>query len=64
MKPSLKKRIKNRGGKYEQVRQQYIARQKMGRLGTPQEVAEAVLFLALNEFCTGISLSIDGGMSF
>ncbi len=62
--PSLTERIKSRGGNYEQVRQQYIARQKMGRLGTPQEIAEGVLFLALNEFCTGISLSIDGGMSF
>ncbi len=62
--PSLTERIKKRGGNYEEVRQQYIARQKMGRLGTPQEVAEAVLFLTLNEFCTGISLSIDGGMSF
>ena len=62
--PSLTERIKNRGGDYEQVRQRYIARQKMGRLGTPQEIAEGVLFLILNEFCTGISLSIDGGMSF
>ena len=62
--PSLTERIKSCGGNYEQVRQQYIARQKMGRLGTPQEIAEGVLFLALNEFCTGISLSIDGGMSF
>ena len=62
--PSLKRRIENRGGNYEQIRQQYIARQKLGRLGTPQEIAEGVLFLALNEFCTGIYLSIDGGMSF
>ncbi|MFX1315515.1 MAG: SDR family NAD(P)-dependent oxidoreductase [Promethearchaeota archaeon] len=61
--PSLAERIKGRGGNYEQVRQQYIARQKMGRLGTPEEIAEGVLFLALNEFCTGIGLSIDGGMS-
>ena len=27
--PSLRERIKNRGGDYEQVKQQYIARQKM-----------------------------------
>ena len=61
--PSLVERIKSRGGDYEKVRQQYISRQKLGRLGTPEEIAEGVLFLALNEFCTGISLSIDGGMS-
>lgn len=61
--PSLRERIKNRGGDYEQVRQQYIARQKMGRLGTPQEIAEGVLFLVLNEFFTCISLLIDGGMT-
>ena len=61
--PSLAERIKSRGGDYEKVRQQYISRQKLGRLGTPEEIAENVLFLALNEFCTGISLSIDGGSS-
>ncbi len=47
----------------EEARKQFIARQKMGRLGTAEEIAEGVLFLALNEFCTGISLSVDGGMT-
>ncbi|MFX1409687.1 MAG: SDR family NAD(P)-dependent oxidoreductase [Promethearchaeota archaeon] len=61
--PSLAERMRSRGGNYEQVRQHYISRQKLGRLGTPEEIAKGVLFLALNEFCTGISLSIDGGMS-
>jgi NAD(P)-dependent dehydrogenase (short-subunit alcohol dehydrogenase family) len=35
----------------------------MGRFGTPEEMAEAVLYLATAEFCTGISLSVDGGMT-
>lgn len=33
----------------------------LGRLGEPQEVADAVLFLAQNGFCTGTILGIDGG---
>ena len=61
--PSLEGRIKARGGNYEQVKTQYIARQRMGRLGKPEEIAEGVLFLVLNEFCTGISLLVDGGMT-
>lgn len=61
--PSLSERIKSRGGDYDDVRQQYINRQLMKRLGKPEEIAEGVLFLVLNEFCTGVSLLIDGGMT-
>jgi len=61
--PSLLQRIRNRGGNYEEVRQQYIARQRLGRLGTPEEIAEGVLFLVINKFCTGVSLLVDGGMT-
>ena len=50
------------GGNYEQVKAEYISRQRMGRLGTPEEIADGVLFLVLNEFCTGVSLLVDGGM--
>jgi NAD(P)-dependent dehydrogenase (short-subunit alcohol dehydrogenase family) len=41
------------------------ARQPMGRLGTPREVAEAVLYLASDQaaFVTGSSLIIDGGLT-
>jgi 2-keto-3-deoxy-L-fuconate dehydrogenase len=41
------------------------ARQPMGRLGTPQEIAEAVLFLASDAaaFATGSALVIDGGLT-
>jgi NAD(P)-dependent dehydrogenase (short-subunit alcohol dehydrogenase family) len=58
--------LANRLSKYEnpeEARSQFIARQKMKRLGTPEEIAEGVLFLALSEFSTGISLTIDGGMT-
>jgi len=61
--PSLAKRIKSRGGNYDEIRQGYIDRQPLKRLGTPEEIAEGVLFLALNEFCTGVSLLVDGGMT-
>ncbi|MFX0205014.1 MAG: SDR family NAD(P)-dependent oxidoreductase [Candidatus Hodarchaeota archaeon] len=47
----------------EAARQEFIARQPMGRLGTPEEIAEGVLYLAMADFCTGISLSVDGGMT-
>lgn len=60
--PSLKERL-TRKGDYAEMRKLFIARQPMGRLGTPEEIAEGVLFLALNPFCTGTALSIDGGMT-
>ena len=39
------------------------ARQPMGRLGTPEEIADAVAFLASAEFVTGSVLVIDGGLT-
>jgi len=40
-----------------------VARQPMGRLGTPEEMAAAYLFLASDEsaFTTGTTLLVDGG---
>lgn len=35
----------------------------VGRIGTPQEVAQAVLALCLNEFITGVILPVDGGFT-
>jgi len=61
--PSLADRIRRIGGDYIKVKQGYIDRQPLKRLGKPEEIAEEVLFLALNKFCTGISLLIDGGMT-
>jgi len=61
--PSLAKRIKSKGGNYDEIMQGFIDRQPLKRLGTPKEIAEGVLFLVLNEFCTGVSLLVDGGMT-
>ena len=33
----------------------------LGRVGSPDDVAEAVLFLARADFVTGTSLVVDGG---
>ncbi len=62
--PSLQERMKA-GGDYEKSRAAFIARQPMGRLGTPQEVAAIAVMLASNEapFMTGSNIVIDGGMS-
>jgi 2-keto-3-deoxy-L-fuconate dehydrogenase len=42
-----------------------VARQPLGRLGTPEEVAEAVAYLASDrsEFATGSQLVVDGGIT-
>jgi len=60
--PSLAKRL-SKFDNPEKARKDFIARQKMARLGKPEEIAEGVLFLVKNEFTTGASLSIDGGMT-
>jgi len=39
------------------------ARQPMGRLGTTEEIADAVLYLATAEFATGTILTVDGGLT-
>ncbi len=48
----------------EGLRQMMIANTPMKRMGTPQEIARAVLFLASEEasFITGIDLFVDGGV--
>jgi NAD(P)-dependent dehydrogenase (short-subunit alcohol dehydrogenase family) len=60
--PSLAVRLEQTGDA-EKARKQITARQPMGRLGTAEEIAEGILLLATNEFCTGTCLSIDGGMT-
>ena len=47
----------------EAARKNFVARQPLGRFGQPDEIARGVLYLVSAEFCTGISLSIDGGMT-
>ena len=48
----------------EQARAGLVARQPMGRLGTPTEVAAAALYLASDAatFITGTELVVDGGL--
>ena len=60
--PSFKQRVAASENPEEALKQ-LIARQPMKRLGKPEEIADAVLFLVLNEFCTGTNLSVDGGMT-
>ena len=35
----------------------------VGRLGTPEEIAGAAVFIATNGFVNGIDLRVDGGLS-
>jgi len=62
--PSLHQRLEATGD-YTASRQAFIARQPMGRLGTPAEIAALALYLASDEseFTTGQCHIIDGGWS-
>ena len=62
--PSLRARLSNLPDPIGAERD-FIARQPMKRFGRPEEIANAVLFLASDEssFVTGIELIVDGGMS-
>ena len=46
-------------------RDQLVGRQPMGRLGTPEEIADAAIYLASDAaaFMTGADLVIDGGIT-
>jgi NAD(P)-dependent dehydrogenase (short-subunit alcohol dehydrogenase family) len=52
-------------GQEDAVRQQLHARQPLGRMGLPEEIAAAALYLASDEaaFVTGSALIIDGGLT-
>jgi NAD(P)-dependent dehydrogenase (short-subunit alcohol dehydrogenase family) len=49
----------------EQIKTNLVAKVPMARMGSPDEVAKAVSFLASDEssFITGIELFVDGGMA-
>jgi NAD(P)-dependent dehydrogenase (short-subunit alcohol dehydrogenase family) len=49
----------------DQARDNFIARQPMGRFGTAEEIAHAALYLVSPEsdFVTGVAFPIDGGLS-
>jgi 2-keto-3-deoxy-L-fuconate dehydrogenase len=60
--PSLEARMRAQGD-YETARAAFIARQPMGRIGAPEEIAALAVFLASDEssFITGQAIAIDGG---
>lgn len=62
--PSLEDRIRASDDPAA-TRRAFIARQPMGRLGTPQEMAAAALWMASDEsaFMTGSVIVVDGGQT-
>ena len=62
--PSLDERLRATGD-YEAARKAFIARQPIGRIGRPEEIAALVVYLASDEatYSTGGVHVIDGGWS-
>ena len=62
--PSLEDRLAATGD-YESAHREFVARQPMGRIGEPEEIADLALYLASDEsaFTTGQCHVIDGGWS-
>jgi 2-keto-3-deoxy-L-fuconate dehydrogenase len=66
--PSLDERIAENAaaaGSVEAARAAFVARQPMGRLGTPEEIAALAVYLSGDDaqFITGQSIVIDGGLT-
>src|SRR5258708_1855026 len=67
--PSLDGRIerwsKTSGESIDRVRQAFVDRQPMGRLGKPEEIAAIAVYLASDEsaFATGQAFIVDGGFA-
>ncbi|MBR6888981.1 MAG: SDR family oxidoreductase [Selenomonadaceae bacterium] len=57
--PLTLKQLKTSGGTLEELTKIY----PLGRIGTAEEVAEAIYFLATAKFITGAILSVDGGLT-
>jgi len=60
--PSLDARLRA-SGDYEAARAAFIARQPIGRIGKPEEIAALVVYLASDEsgYTSGVAHVIDGG---
>ncbi|CAM3782105.1 2-keto-3-deoxy-L-fuconate dehydrogenase [Pseudomonas reidholzensis] len=67
--PSLQQRIAAQaaaqGSTAEEVYRQFVGRQPMGRIGSPQEIAQLAVYLGsdMSAYTTGGVHLIDGGMS-
>ena len=48
----------------QRIKDQVLARIPLGRLGSPADLARAVLYLAKEEYLTGVTIPVDGGFSF
>lgn len=60
--PSLQDRLRAQGD-FEAARAAFIARQPIGRIGTPEEIADLAVYLAGATYTTGQAYNIDGGWS-
>ncbi|MBA2961015.1 MULTISPECIES: SDR family oxidoreductase [Ramlibacter] len=58
--PSLQERLKATGD-FEKARADFVARQPMGRIGAPEEIADLAVYLAAATYTTGQVHVIDGG---
>jgi 2-keto-3-deoxy-L-fuconate dehydrogenase len=58
--PSLEDRLKAQGD-YDTARAAFIARQPIGRIGQPTEIADLAVYLAGATYTTGTINVIDGG---
>jgi 2-keto-3-deoxy-L-fuconate dehydrogenase len=58
--PSLQDRMRAQGN-YDEARAAFIARQPMGRLGTPEEIADLAVYIAGATYTSGQAFAIDGG---
>lgn len=65
MTPMQHRVLEARGGDKDEQLKTTIAQHPMGRIADPEEVANAVLFLASNEssFITGVEIPVDGGLT-
>lgn len=62
--PSWHERVRRQGeaiGDVEKARTDFIARQAMGRVGDPNEIADLAVYLAGATFTTGQAVCVDGG---
>jgi pteridine reductase len=51
------------GGVSEEEKQQTLTQTALGRMGTPDDIAHAVLFLARDaSYVTGQVIAVDGGV--